>query len=385
MKKLLLLSSVALLLAACGDKANEDGASKINGSSKSSEVSKKDTDKSSAKKSGDASQSKSKDDTSKKVESKEVAKSNTKGNVEILSDAFRQDYMFNDHRFALGEIKFGMSRNDVEQIYGAPNGKVPKEIASPSTAAVYGNYLVTYGPKDEVRQIAVVADKTITKSDFLKLFVNPSEDNDKFLIYNSNDENGYKITAAFDESDHLIGLYQTNDIKGMRDAGGDDYSEEVDTAFKDAMYDYAKQNNKAVSSRFFKHGGGPTEDFYANTEDGLILMQSLMNPGRKVYDISVKSGVVVYDAKSGVKGKDEDADNLSGFESLNPLIKPGTTFSVYILANNGKVYEFTADQSEQVESYFSMVMPTWGLNYKGLPVLKEAQDQKVRQIGKDAL
>lgn len=369
-RSIMLALSLTTLLAACNDdKANQEGASKIQSDSEIKTV--KHTTKKENKNNTQT--------TKKSVDHK---------STDIMSEDFHQMYMFNDHRFAVDKIKFGMTRDEVEAIYGASLGK-GDDLYGLKTTALYDVYGVTYDNLNKVRQIVINPNRKISKAEFLKVYSNPTTEDGpgNTLEYNDNNNNGYKIRASFDDNDNLIGIAQVNDQKGMQETNGktDGNFMEKQDAFEKAMFDYAEKNNLAATGRYLIHGGGINTDLFVPTEDGLMLAQAMLNPGAIVHDIEVKGGVVVYKAKDGTTGEQTAAMDTSNVEGIEGFMKPGTETIVYLLANNGKVYEYKTTGGDKVNDYFSIYSESWGFDLSNMTILKATMNPEIKKIAEQIM
>ncbi|WP_414047710.1 hypothetical protein ACMGE7_02215 [Macrococcus equi] len=369
-RSIMLALSLTTLLAACNDdKANQEGASKIQSDSETKAV--KHTTKKENKNNTQT--------TKKSVDHK---------STDIMSEDFHQMYMFNDHRFAVDKIKFGMTRDEVEAIYGASLGK-GDDLYGLKTTALYDVYGVTYDNLNKVRQIVINPNRKISKAEFLKVYSNPTTEDGpgNTLEYNDNNNNGYKIRASFDDNDNLIGIAQVNDQKGMQETNGktDGNFMEKQDAFEKAMFDYAEKNNLAATGRYLIHGGGINTDIFVPTEDGLMLAQAMLNPGVIVHDIEVKGGVVVYQAKDGTTGEQTAAMDTSNVEGIEGFMKPGTETIVYLLANNGKVYEYKTTGGDKVNDYFSIYSESWGFDLSNMTILKATTNPEIKKIAEQIM
>ncbi|WP_414055852.1 hypothetical protein [Macrococcus equi] len=369
-RSIMLALSLTTLLAACNnDKANQDGASKIQSDSETKTV--KHTTK-----------------KENKNNTQTTKKSVNHKSTDIMSEDFHQMYMFNDHRFAVDKIKFGMTRDEVEAIYGASLGK-GDDLYGLKTTALYDVYGVTYDNLNKVRQIVINPNRKISKAEFLKVYSNPTTDGapGNTLEYNDNNNNGYKIRASFDDNDNLIGIAQVNDQKGMQETNGktDGNFMEKQDAFEKAMFDYAEKNNLAATGRYLIHGGGINTDLFVPTEDGLMLAQAMLNPGAIVHDIEVKGGVVVYKAKDGTTGEQTAAMDTSNVEGIEGFMKPGTETIVYLLANNGKVYEYKTTGGDKVNDYLSIYSESWGFDLSNMTILKATTNPEIKKIAEQIM
>lgn len=369
-KSLLIALSLTTLLAACAeDKKQNKTASKIESSTGSNE--KTNT------KNGESNNS-----SEKKHDTTSTAKKTV--DTDIMTSDFHSMYMNNDHRFAVDKIKFGMTKDEVEAIYGSSQSK-GNDLFGSKTSALYDVYAVNYD-QNKVRQIVINPKRKITKSEFLKVYANPSSELSypaNTLEYNDNNDNGYKIRAAFDDKDNLIGLAQINDAKGMQESSDDTAVDNtIQEKFTSAMSDYAK--DKAITGRYLNHGAGITTDIYTNTEDGLILLQTMLNPGADVHDLIADAGVVMYNAKDGTTGEHQAAGNTTIAEGIGGMMKSDSDSVIYLLANNGKVYEYQFKGNKGI-GYFTFYSESWGFDTSKVPEFKETTNSEIKKIASEVL
>ncbi|MCG7419598.1 hypothetical protein MHJ97_04015 [Macrococcus epidermidis] len=372
-KSLIIALSLTTLLAACGEEKTQDkGATKIESSNASNDTT-------------NTKNSETKNSSEKKIVTKSSAKQS--GATDIMTSSFHSMYMRNDHRFAVDKIKFGMTKDEVEAIYGPSLGK-GNDLYGLKTSALYDVYAVNYDNQNKVRQIVINPKKKITKSEFLKIYANPSSELDypgNTLEYNDNDNNGFKIRAAFDDNDNLIGLAQVNDAKGMQESSDDTAIDtEMQDKFKSAMFNYAEDKGKAITGRYLNHGSGIPTDLFTNTEDGLILLQTMLNPGADVHDIIAEAGVIMYDAKDGTTGEHKAANDPSTAEGIGGMMTSDSDTTIYLLANNGKVYEYHFKGNKGL-GYFALYTESWGFESDMMPEFKETTDPEIKKIASEVL
>lgn len=121
---------------------------------------------------------------------------------------------------------------------------------------------------------------------------------------------------------------------------------EINQAFLDWAIQRAELGGMAVSSRFFTHGAAGRGDWYALTPDGDVQMQDNGNPGAAAFNIHMVGGCVFYTSKDGTVGLDQQAEGGSTADSYYINLDKSQPVHVYLLADNGKVYEYvyTPDQ-----------------------------------------
>ncbi|MDN8847921.1 hypothetical protein Q0M30_13855, partial [Staphylococcus aureus] len=74
---------------------------------------------------------------------------------------------------------------------------------------------------------------------------------------------------------------------------------------------HEKNNDKAVSNRYFGSGSMSDGDWYTGTEDGEIQVSNKGKPGPKAFDLHTVTGAVTYTSNEGVTGIDKASKNLS--------------------------------------------------------------------------
>ncbi|MFQ3837630.1 hypothetical protein [Staphylococcus pseudoxylosus] len=111
---------------------------------------------------------------------------------------------------------------------------------------------------------------------------------------------------------------------------------------------HEKNNDKAVSNRYFGSGSMSDGDWYAGTEDGEIQVSNKSKPGPKAFDLHTVTGAVTYTSSEGVTGIDKASKNLSNIEGYSTVADINKPVTKYLFADNGKVYEYAFNDSKDI-------------------------------------
>ncbi|MEB6061258.1 hypothetical protein MXL22_09175 [Staphylococcus pseudoxylosus] len=111
---------------------------------------------------------------------------------------------------------------------------------------------------------------------------------------------------------------------------------------------HEKNNDKAVSNRYFGSGSMSDGDWYAGTEAGEIQVSNKDKPGPKAFDLHTVTGAVTYTSNEGITGIDKASKNLSNIEGYSTVADIHKPVTKYLFADNGKVYEYTFKASKDV-------------------------------------
>ncbi|MEP9818927.1 hypothetical protein ABDK27_04100 [Staphylococcus xylosus] len=109
-----------------------------------------------------------------------------------------------------------------------------------------------------------------------------------------------------------------------------------------------KNNDKAVSNRYFGSGSMSDGDWYAGTEGGEIQVINKDKPGPKAFDLHTVTGAVTYTSNEGITGIDKASKNLSNIEGYSTVADINKPVTKYLFADNGKVYEYIFKDSKDV-------------------------------------
>ncbi|MBF0814320.1 MULTISPECIES: hypothetical protein [Staphylococcus] len=109
-----------------------------------------------------------------------------------------------------------------------------------------------------------------------------------------------------------------------------------------------KNNDKAVSNRYFGSGSMSDGDWYAGTEGGEIQVSNKDKPGPKAFDLHTVTGAVTYTSNEGITGIDKASKNLSNIEGYSTVADINKPVTKYLFADNGKVYEYIFKDSKDV-------------------------------------
>ncbi|MGG5317087.1 DUF4767 domain-containing protein [Enterococcus sp. AZ072] len=116
---------------------------------------------------------------------------------------------------------------------------------------------------------------------------------------------------------------------------------EINQTFLDWAIQRGEMGGMAVSSRYFTHGAAGRGDWYAQTPDGEVQMQDNGNPGAAAFKIHIIGGCVFYTSLDGTIGLDQKAEGSSTAENYYINLDQSQPVHVYLLGDNGKVYEYT--------------------------------------------
>lgn len=111
---------------------------------------------------------------------------------------------------------------------------------------------------------------------------------------------------------------------------------------------HEKNNDKAVSNRYFGSGSMSDGDWYTGTEDGEIQVSNKGKPGPKAFDLHTVTGAVTYTSNEGVTGIDKASKNLSNIEGYSMVADINKPVTKYLFADNGKVYEYAFNDSNDI-------------------------------------
>ena len=111
---------------------------------------------------------------------------------------------------------------------------------------------------------------------------------------------------------------------------------------------HEKNNDKAVSNRYFGSGSMSDGDWYAGTEGGEIQVSNKDKPGPKAFDLHTVTGAVTYTSNEGITGIDKASKNLSNIEGYSTVADIHKPVTKYLFADNGEVYEYTFKASKDV-------------------------------------
>lgn len=114
----------------------------------------------------------------------------------------------------------------------------------------------------------------------------------------------------------------------------------------------AKIGNMAVSDWYFDHGAAGRGDWFADSPDGRILVQSQVaqsDANDAQYPIHAIGGCVFYTAKDGTVGHGNlyQGDFASNYSIDMDMSRP---VSKYLLGDNGKVYELKTGNGQAVST-----------------------------------
>ncbi|MCG7419630.1 hypothetical protein MHJ97_04180 [Macrococcus epidermidis] len=281
MKKLLMtVFSTSILLTACGEAEKKtDSNIKINDSNEketNKDASKTVEDKSSKKDSTTqkkntvtkSTEKKKQDNTDKvnalnKQKNSEFAFMNEKGQIDILSPAFKQYYFSGNRSSEFAGMRIGMTKEEVEQKFGKPTGK--GLAGQYLTEFRYGDIGVEYGD-NRVKRFFINPSQKVSVSQLMSAYGNPTvnmyeemkDSSDPIpgampeLIYDGNANNGYAVVVLLNSSDQNVGMIETvsKDISKLINVGNNISRDEGTTNSGDEI-------TKADLREFMKAYGQP--------------------------------------------------------------------------------------------------------------------------------
>lgn len=251
MKKLLLLSMTAMLMAACGneEETKEKGASKVETETSASTEEKKEVSTEEKAKETKKVVEK-KDSTEEKSLSGKYPYMDKDGHIDILSDAFVEEYTRKNRIGEFAGITQGMEVTEVEKIYGKPTHDGKSRISSDHER--FGDIAIE-NTDYKVSQIYINSSTPHTREEILAKYgvateVWKSDDGEVIsLVYNNNHSNGFQLILHFDKNDNFIAMEQQPETYQM--------TGELIVSDDDApSANEAKEINSGVSCEY----GGPT-------------------------------------------------------------------------------------------------------------------------------
>ncbi|MFC6292250.1 hypothetical protein BHU61_00470 [Macrococcus epidermidis] len=212
MKKLLLLSMTAMLMAACGneEETKEKGASKVETETSASTEEKKEVSTEEKAKETKKIVEK-KDSTEEKNLSGKYPYMDEDGHIDILSDAFINAYTRQNRISEFAGITQGMEVTEVEKMYGKPTHDGKSRISSNHER--FGDIAIE-NTDYKVSQIYINSSTPHTREEILAKYgvateVWKSDDGEVIsLVYNNNHSNGFQLILHFDKNDNFIAMEQ---------------------------------------------------------------------------------------------------------------------------------------------------------------------------------
>ncbi|MGW7977113.1 hypothetical protein BU116_03045 [Staphylococcus xylosus] len=139
-----------------------------------------------------------------------------------------------------------------------------------------------------------------------------------------------------------------NQEKSSKTSISDKDKKEIKKEVMSWLAKHEKNNDKAVSNRYFGSGSMSDGDWYAGTEGGEIQVSNKDKPGPKAFDLHTVTGAVTYISNEGITGIDKASKNLSNIEGYSTVADINKPVTKYLFADNGKVYEYTFKDSKDV-------------------------------------
>ncbi|TDM50481.1 hypothetical protein ETI06_00455 [Macrococcoides goetzii] len=321
MKKLLLLSMTAMLMAACGneEETKEKGASKVETETSASTAEKKEV----------STEEKAKE-TKKVVEKKDATEEKSlsgkypymdeDGHIDILSDAFINAYTRQNRISEFAGITQGMEVTEVEKIYGKPTHDGKSRISSDHER--FGDIAIE-NTDYKVSQIYINSSTPHTREEILSKYgvateVWKSDDGEVIsLVYNNNHSNGFQLILHFDKNDNFIAMEQqpeTYQMTGELIVSDDDAPSEAEMAANSAQGEVTKDQLK----QYIEIIGEPNEAEKSGTgihsiedqdDKWLIHTYHLSMAGASPdYIVDKKTGDVI--SRYPMTGDEDSAPNL---------------------------------------------------------------------------
>lgn len=219
MKHLLVLSLFSILLTACGNEdeqkyeSNNMISDSKNNSDEKFEVKKQTNIELPSKE-----EIEKKQDKTDQLKVSEFTFMNPKGEIDILSTAFKQYYFSGNRANEFAGIRVGMTKNEVEKKFGPST--VKGEGAQYLTDAKYGDIGVQY-EDGVVKEFFINPSQKVAVDEIISSYGKPTVDmNQKLkestdsnpmpiLVYDGNANNGYAVTVVLDKIDGHVRLIET--------------------------------------------------------------------------------------------------------------------------------------------------------------------------------
>lgn len=247
-KSILTLSTILLLLSACGkdnEQSKEIKKSEVHHSDKSENKKEKPTTEKPTTEKPTSESIETEAPTVEKAKGHGYSFIDDKGYINILDPAFIDYYFSGDRTKELGPVRVGMTKSEVEKIFGPSQGR--GLAAQYPMSARYGDIAVDY-QNDKVTTLYVNTSKVVSINDIRRVYGKPTIDMNQYLkenkepvaspsyefVYDDNDNNGFAVIVIFDKMDGNVKLLMPVDK---------DISKEYKTALKSAGN---SQSNEAV-------------------------------------------------------------------------------------------------------------------------------------------
>ncbi len=140
------------------------------------------------------------------------------GNVDVLSDAFINAYLYNFSQYDFANVKRGMTVDEVNQLFNANVEKVDRAIEN-DTEEYRVNDIVITVDENEVESIYIEPQSEITKDEVLEAYNTPSGERNSSelergayaLEYKMLPSSNFKVLVVFDDNDHVLYITHTLD------------------------------------------------------------------------------------------------------------------------------------------------------------------------------
>ncbi|WP_229713111.1 hypothetical protein [Macrococcus hajekii] len=149
----------------------------------------------------------------------------TKGRVNISSQAFMDYYFSGNRRTKFANIKQGITRNQVEAVYDKSQGV--GQSAQTGVGERYGDIVVVYNQQDIVDTILLNPTEKLNVEDIRRLYGEPTLDEHQYMkegiaagkggaymptfIYDGNNQNGYHVSVTFTGIDVYVRAIETDE------------------------------------------------------------------------------------------------------------------------------------------------------------------------------
>ena len=139
------------------------------------------------------------------------------GNVDVLSDAFINAYLYNFLQYDFANVKRGMTVDEVNQLFNANVEKVDRATENDVEEYRVNDIVITVD-ENKVESIYIEPQSEITKDEILEAYSTPSgerssnelERGTSALEYKMLPSSNFKVLVVFDEKDHV--LYTTHTL-----------------------------------------------------------------------------------------------------------------------------------------------------------------------------
>ncbi|QCT74186.1 hypothetical protein [Macrococcoides canis] len=144
-----------------------------------------------------------------------------KGYINILDKNFIDYYFSSNRQNEIGPVKVGMSKSEVESLFGPSRG--PGNNQQYYMSARYGDIAVDYDNSNHVSKVVINTSTAISTNDIKSVYGEPTVDMNQYykendepvaspsidFVYDSNNSNGYAVIVTFDKIDGNVRLIST--------------------------------------------------------------------------------------------------------------------------------------------------------------------------------